>query len=82
MLMRSVLLQIKPKKCFNLRNSYMFRASLAHHIKTLQCVHFVGLICDKYITMHSVKNVELYILAFVLIICMMNTFQENWYDQH
>ena len=60
----------------------MFRASLAHHIKTLQCVHFVGLICDKYITMHSVKNVELYILAFVLIICMMNTFQENWYDQH
>jgi hypothetical protein len=28
------------------------------YIKTLKCVHFVGLICNNYITMHKVKNVK------------------------
>jgi len=28
------------------------------YIKILKCVHFVGLICNNYITMNKVKNVK------------------------
>lgn len=26
-------------------------------MQTLKCVHFVGVICNNYVTMHGVKNV-------------------------
>ena len=42
-------------------NSYVIRASLAHHLGAHSCItltHFLGLYYNSYIIMHGMENIK------------------------